>query len=406
MRRTMLTDRSEKDVSMEKEGFSTKAVHAGEAREKAGNAVTTPIFQTSTYAFRDSHELIEYMEGHVEREEYGRYGNPTQRVAERKLAALDGGEAALLFSTGMCAITTTLLAMLGRGSHLVLTEDGYRRTRQFCRTFLQRLNIDYTFVETGNYEALEAAIRPTTRLIFSESPTNPHLRVMDLDRLADIGRKRQVKIAIDSTFATPYNQRPLDFGIDLVFHSATKYFGGHNDLMAGVVVGSRGLVAAIRDTQAMLGGITDPHTSYLLVRGLKTLGIRMRQQNENGMVVARFLEGHPRVRRVYYPGLSSHPDYKVACEQMKGFGGVVSFELDGDLKTTSAFIDRLNIPYIAPSLGGVETLIEQPALMSYYEMASEDRAAIGIADELVRLSLGVEDADDLIADLHQALASL
>jgi cystathionine gamma-synthase len=391
---------------MEKEGFSTKAVHAGEAREKAGNAVTTPIFQTSTYAFRDSHELIEYMEGHVEREEYGRYGNPTQRVAERKLAALDGGEAALLFSTGMCAITTTLLAMLGRGSHLVLTEDGYRRTRQFCRTFLQRLNIDYTFVETGNYEALEAAIRPTTRLIFSESPTNPHLRVMDLDRLADIGRKHQVKIAIDSTFATPYNQRPLDFGIDLVFHSATKYFGGHNDLMAGVVVGSRGLVSAIRDTQAMLGGITDPHTSYLLVRGLKTLGIRMRKQNENGMVVARFLEGHPRVRRVYYPGLSSHPDYKVACEQMKGFGGVVSFELDGDMKTTSAFIDRLNIPYIAPSLGGVETLIEQPALMSYYEMASEDRAAIGIADELVRLSLGVEDADDLIADLHQALASL
>jgi cystathionine gamma-synthase len=391
---------------MEKEGFSTQAVHAGEAREKAGNAVTTPIFQTATYAFRDSHELIEYMEGHVEREEYGRYGNPTQRVVERKLAALDGGEAALLFSTGMCAITTTLLAMLGRGGHLVLTEEGYRRTRQFCRTLLQRLGIEYTFVETGNYEGLAAAIRPTTRLIFSESPTNPHLRVMDLDRLVDIGRKRNVKIAIDSTFATPYNQRPLDFGIDLVFHSATKYLGGHNDLMAGVVVGSRGLVAAIRDMQAMLGGITDPHTSYLLVRGMKTLGIRMRKQNENGMAVARFLEGHPRVRRVYYPGLSSHPDYKVACEQMKGFGGVVSFEIDGDMKTTSAFIDRLNIPYIAPSLGGVESLIEQPALMSYYEMTAEDRAAIGIANELVRLSLGVEDADDLIADLHQALAGI
>ncbi len=391
---------------MEKEGFSTQAVHAGEAREKAGNAVTTPIFQTSTYTFRDSHELIEYMEGHVEREEYGRYGNPTQRVVERKLAALDRGEAALLFSTGMCAITTTLLAMLGRGGHLVLTEEGYRRTRQFCRTLLQRLGIDYTFVETGNYEALAAAIRPTTRLIFSESPTNPHLRVMDLDRLVDIGRKHNVKIAIDSTFATPHNQRPLDFGIDLVFHSATKYLGGHNDLMAGVVVGSRGLVDAIRDMQAMLGGITDPHTSYLLVRGMKTLGIRMRQQNENGMMVARFLEGHPRVRRVYYPGLSSHPDYKVACEQMKGFGGVVSFEIDGDMKLTSAFIDRLHIPYIAPSLGGVETLIEQPALMSYYEMSSEDRAAIGITDELVRLSLGVEDADDLIADLHQALTGI
>jgi cystathionine gamma-synthase len=391
---------------MEKEGFSTQAVHAGEAREKAGNAVTTPIFQTSTYTFRDSHELIEYMEGHVEREEYGRYGNPTQRVVERKLAALDGGEAALLFSTGMCAITTTLLAMLGRGGHLVLTEEGYRRTRQFCRTLLQRLGIDYTFVETGNYDALAAAIRPTTRLIFSESPTNPHLRVMDLDRLVDIGHQHNVKIAIDSTFATPYNQRPLDFGIDLVFHSATKYLGGHNDLMAGVVVGSRGLVAAIRDMQAMLGGITDPHTSYLLVRGMKTLGIRMRQQNDNGMRVARFLEGHPRVRRVYYPGLSSHPDYKVACEQMQGFGGVVSFEIDGDVKLTSAFIDRLHIPYIAPSLGGVETLIEQPALMSYYEMTPEDRAAIGITDELVRLSLGVEDADDLIADLNQALANI
>jgi cystathionine gamma-synthase len=391
---------------MEKEGFSTKAVHAGEAREKAGNAVTTPIFQTATYAFRDSHELIEYMEGHVEREEYGRYGNPTQRVVERKLAALDGGEAALLFSTGMCAITTTLLAMLGRGSHLVLTADGYRRTRQFCRTLLHRLGIEYTFVETGNYEALAAAIRPSTRLIFSESPTNPHLRVMDLDRLVEIGRQHRVKIAIDSTFATPYNQRPLDFGIDLVFHSATKYLGGHNDLMAGVVAGAHGLVSAIRDMQAMLGGITDPHTAYMLLRGVKTLGIRMRKQNENGMAVAHFLEGHPRVRRVYYPGLSSHPDYKVACEQMRGFGGVVSFEIDGDIKTTSAFIDRLNIPYIAPSLGGVETLIEQPALMSYYEMTSEDRAVIGISDELVRLSLGVEDADDLIADLDQALASL
>jgi cystathionine gamma-synthase len=391
---------------MEKHGFSTRTVHAGEARDKAGNAVTTAIYQTATYAFRDSHELIEYMEGNIEREEYGRYGNPTQRVAEQKLAALDGGEEALLFSTGMCAITTTLLAMLGRSNHLILTEEGYRRTRQFCRTLLQRLGIEYTFVETGNYPAIEAAIRPTTRLIFSESPTNPHLRVMDLDKLADIGRKHQVKIAIDSTFATPYNQRPLDFGIDLVVHSATKYLGGHNDIMAGVVVGSHGLVSAIRDMQAMLGGIVDPHTAYLLLRGMKTLGVRMRKQNDNGMAIARFLEAHPRVRRVYYPGLSSHPDYKIACEQMKGFGGVVSFEIDGDLTTTSKFIDHLQIPYIAPSLGGVETLIEQPALMSFYEMASEERAAIGIADELVRLSLGIEDAEDLIADLDQALSNI
>jgi len=391
---------------MEKEGFSTRAVHDGEPRQKAGNALTTPIFQTSTYAFHDTHELVEYMEGNIEREEYGRYGNPTQRVVEHKLAALDGGEAALLFATGMCAITTTFLAMLGQGSHLVITGDGYRRTRQFCRTLLRRLGIEYTLVEAGADQTLEEAIRPNTRLIFSESPTNPHLRVIDLERLVAIGRRHQVKLVIDSTFATPYNQRPLDFGVDLVIHSATKYLGGHNDLMAGVVVGVDGIVSAIRDAQAMLGGIVDPHTAYLLLRGLKTLGLRIRKQNENGMAIARFLEDHPRVRRVHYPGLSSHPDYKIACEQMKGFGGVVSFEIDGDLKATSAFLDHLRIPYIAPSLGGVETLIEQPALMSYYEMTPEDRAAIGITDELVRLSLGVEDAEDLIADLDQALAAI
>jgi cystathionine gamma-synthase len=390
---------------MAKQGFSTRAVHEGEARQKAGNALTTPIFQTATYAFQDTHELIEYMEGNIEREEYGRYGNPTQRVVERKLAALDGGEAALLFSTGMCAITTAFLAMLGQGSHLVITGDGYRRTRQFCRTLLRRLGIEYTLVQTGDDRAMDEAIRPNTRLIFSESPTNPHLRVIDLEKLVAIGRKHQVKLIIDSTFATPYNQRPIEFGVDLVIHSATKYLGGHNDLMAGVVVGSRGLVSAVRDVQAMLGGIADPHSAYLLLRGLKTLGLRVRKQNENGMAIAHFLEGHPRVRRVHYPGLSSHPDYKIACEQMKGFGGVVSFEIDGDLKATSTFLDALRIPYIAPSLGGVETLIEQPALMSYYEMTPEDRAALGITDELVRLSLGVEDAEDLIADLDQALAA-
>jgi cystathionine gamma-synthase len=326
-------------------------------------------------------------------------------VVERKLAALDGGEAALLFSTGMCAITTAFLAMLGQGSHLVITGDGYRRTRQFCRTLLRRLGIEYTLVQTGDDRAMDEAIRPNTRLIFSESPTNPHLRVIDLEKLVAIGRKHQVKLIIDSTFATPYNQRPIEFGVDLVIHSATKYLGGHNDLMAGVVVGSRGLVSAVRDVQAMLGGIADPHSAYLLLRGLKTLGLRVRKQNENGMAIAHFLEGHPRVRRVHYPGLSSHPDYKIACEQMKGFGGVVSFEIDGDLKATSTFLDALRIPYIAPSLGGVETLIEQPALMSYYEMTPEDRAAMGITDELVRLSLGVEDAEDLIADLDQALAA-
>jgi cystathionine gamma-synthase len=393
-------------------GTNTRAVHGGVNRRKAHNALTTPLVQTATYTFRDTQDLIRFMESKTwgdgdDREEYGRYGNPTVTAVERKLAALDGGDDAVLFASGMAAMTSTLLTILPAGAHIVITDDCYRRTRQFCLTFLKRLGIETTVVPMGDYEAMEAAIVPKkTRLIISESPTNPYLRIADLDKIAQLGQRHRVLTVIDSTFATPINQRPLEWGIDLVIHSATKYLSGHNDILAGVVVGRGDRIRALRESRGVLGGIVDPHAAFLLDRGLKTLGVRLGQQNASALAIARFLEAHPAIERVWYPGLPSHPDHEVAAAQMVGFGGVVTFEVKGDLQTTGQFIDRLRIPYIAPSLGGVESLIEQPALMSYYEKTSEERAALGIKDNLVRLAVGIEDTDDLIEDLEQALTVL
>jgi cystathionine gamma-synthase len=385
------------------QGLSTLAVHGGEPRTKALSSLTTPIVQTSTYTFADTKELSDHFEGRIEREEYGRYGNPTQRVAEEKLAALDGAEDGLLFSSGMAAITTSLFAILARGAHVVVTDDAYRRTRQFLNQTLRRYGVDVSTVPAGDYDRIEEAIRPTTRIIFSESPTNPYNRVVDLERLVDIAHRRRVKTIIDSTFATPINQRPLEFGVDLVIHSATKYLGGHNDLLAGAVLGNAGLVAGIRDLQAITGAVPDPLSAYLLIRGLKTLALRVARQNENAERIASFLDNHPKVSRVHYPSLASHPEHEIAKRQMKGFGGVVSFEVHGDIHAATRLVDACKIPRIAPSLGGVESLIEQPALMSFYELTTEERLQVGIKDTLVRYSVGVEDTDDLIADLSQAL---
>jgi cystathionine gamma-synthase len=384
-------------------GVSSRAVHSGERQQRLGDAITVPIYQTSTYVFRNTQELIDFKEGRIDKGEYGRYGNPTVHAAERKVADLEHAEEALLWASGMCSITSVLLTMLRTGQHMIITADSYRRTRQFCHGMLQRLGVDVSVVPPGDPQAIAAAVRENTRLLLSEAPTNPYLYVVDLEQIVAIAKRYRLRTVIDSTFATPYNQNPLDFGIDLVIHSATKYLGGHNDLMAGVVAGSTNMIAALRESQGVLGGITDPNTAYLLLRGLKTFALRMQQHNANGMALARFLEGHPAIRRVYYPGLESHPSHAIAQAQMRGFGGVVSFEVDGTLEQTSAFIDALHLPYIAPSLGGVESLVEQPALMSYYEMAPEERHELGINDGLVRYAAGIEDTDDLLADVEQAL---
>jgi len=401
---------SDESAANKEPGGSTRSVHGGTKRRKAFNSLNTPIVQTATYTFGDTQELIDFMERKTwgdgdDREEYGRYGNPTVSAVERKLAALDAGEDAVLYASGMAAVTSILLSILPSGAHIIMTDDCYRRTRQFALTFLKRFGIETTVVPMGDYDAMEAAIIPKkTRFIISESPTNPYLRVADLERIGRIGKKHRVLTLIDSTFATPINQRPLEWGIDFVVHSATKYLSGHNDLLAGVVVGKGDRIKALRDARGVLGGIVDPQNAYLLDRGIKTLGVRVEQQNRTALAVARFLESHLHIERVWYPGLPSHPEYRIAAAQMSGFGGVVSFEVAGDLKATSKFIDRLKIPYIAPSLGGVESLIEQPALMSYYEKTTEERLALGIKDNLVRFAIGIEDTDDILNDLDQALS--
>jgi len=398
--------RSSKDPRL-----ATDVVHAGEVRPYPHHALTLPILETATYTFENTADLRQFMDARMwglaeGRVEYGRYGNPTVSAVEAKLSALEAGQAAVLFSSGMAAVTTTLLSLLYAGDHIVITDDAYRRTRQFCLSMLKRWHIECTVVSSGDMEQLEGAIQSNTKVIVSESPTNPYLRVMDMKRLVAIAKRHKVKTLIDSTFATPINQRPLEFGIDLVVDSATKYLGGHNDLLAGVVAGSESLMAMIRQNLWVLGAVCDPQTAYLIQRGLKTLSLRVTQQNRSAQKVADFLEAQSEVKRVWYPGLRSHPDYKVARRQMEGYGGVVSFEIDGDLEVTGRFIDAVRLPLIASSLGGVETLIEQPALMSYYDLSSEEREEIGIKDNLVRLSIGIESADDLIADLAQALKSV
>jgi cystathionine gamma-synthase len=388
--------------------LDTATVHAGEPHQKPYGSLTMPIVQTSTYTFEDTAALVAHMQRKQQgleplRGEYGRYGNPTQEVVEQKLAALEGGERAFVLSSGMAAITCALFTFLSAGDHYILTEDCYRKTRQFSVEFMRKLGIDCTLVPLGDYEALEAAVTSRTRLIVTESPTNPYLRVADLPRLMRIARQHNLLTLVDATFGTPYNIRPLEYGVDLVIHSASKYLGGHNDLLAGVVIGSAERIKLIREANNMLGAIADPQTLYLLLRGLKTLGLRMQRHNANGQCVAEFLERHPAVRRVWYPGLPSHPDYAVAGRMMRGFGGVVSFELEATLEETASFIDALRIPYMGPSLGGVESIVEQPALMSHFTLNEAERAALGMRGELVRYALGIEDAEDLIADLTQAL---
>jgi cystathionine gamma-synthase len=393
-------------MTPDRAGDSTRAVHGGERDHRISDAVTTPIFQTSTYWFENSAELCAYQEGRLQREEYGRYGNPTWSAVERKLCELEGGEEAVLFASGMCAATTLFLALLPKGSHLIVTSDCYRRTRQFIRDYLVKLDVETTVIGPADTEALASALRDDTALFFTESPTNPYLRVIDIPETVRLVHARGAKVVIDSTFASPSCHRALDEGADYVIHSATKYLGGHNDLLAGCAVGSAENIAPVREAVGVLGGVMDAHTAYLLLRGLKTLSLRMERHNANALRVAHWLETRSQVRRVWYPGLESHPDHETAIRSMKGFGGVVTFELETDLEGAMRFVDACEIPYIAPSLGGVESLIEMPVTMSYWDVPREERLKMGITDTLVRYSCGVEDGDDLIADLAQALKAI
>lgn len=385
--------------------MSTQAVHAGELRQKAEGAISTPMYCASTFTFESTCALLRFVEGEDEREEYGRYGNPNERSVERKLAALEGAESAIVYSSGMAAIVGLLMTKLSAGDEIIFFDQCYHRSREFCSKHLARFGVVTHQVKTSDFAAMEAAINERTKMLVSESPTNPHLTSIDLDKFAAVGKAHGVETLIDATLATPFNVRPIEFGIDYVLHSATKYLGGHNDLLAGVICGSTEQLESVRNLRGILGSVNSPHNLYLLERGLKTFALRMERHNENGMRVAEFLASHQRVERVYYPGLASHPSHKIAAAQMRGFGGLITFTVrDADWKETSRVVDSTQIARIAPSLGGVESLIEQPLVMSYYNCTPEDRLRFGISDNMIRLSCGIENAEDLIADLDRALA--
>ena len=392
------------ELPVQRAGLSTSSVHAGEARRKPSDAITDSICCSSTFTFESTQSIIDFIEQKQDREEYGRYGNPNEKVVERKLAALDGAEEAIIYSSGMAAIVGLLMAKLSSGDEIVIFDQCYHRSREFCSKHLSRFGIVTHQVETGDFNAMDAAINRRTKLLISESPTNPHLSVIDMEQFVALGESRKVETLIDATLATPYNIRPIDYGVDYVWHSATKYMGGHNDLLAGVICGAKEKLEEVRKLRGILGGINSPHNMYLLERGLKTFALRMERHNENGQLIAEFLENHPRIERVFYPGLKSHSSHSIAKRTMKGFGGLITFLIrDADWKQTAVIIDACRIPKIAPSLGGVKSLIEQPFVMSYFDYSSEERKRFGIADNMIRMSCGIEDSKDLISDLEQAL---
>ncbi|MEM2962017.1 MAG: PLP-dependent aspartate aminotransferase family protein [Candidatus Bathyarchaeia archaeon] len=385
-------------------GFSTLSVHAGEFLDPYSGSVTVPIYQTSTFAFESTDTLLEVASGRRRGYIYTRYGNPTVRAAEEKVAALEGAEDCLAFSSGMAAVSSAVLAFLEEGDRMVSLREVYGGTYELFTEFLPRFGVEVALTKGSDTSSIKEELEKGCNLLFLETPTNPLLGIVDLAEVVDLARSEGAKTIVDNTFATPYNQRPMDFGVDLVVHSATKYLGGHSDLIGGVVAGSREDISKIWGVRKVLGGVLDPHAAWLLLRGLKTLALRVSRHNSNAQAVAEFLEGHPKVERVYYPGLPSHPGHEIALKQMSGgFGGVVSFEVKGGFREAAKLVDNFKLGFIAPSLGGVETLITQPVTTSHYYMPREEREKAGIRDNLVRIALGIEDEEDLITALEEAL---
>lgn len=386
--------------------FSTRAIHAGEQRDPQTGAITTPIYQTSNFAFTSTQELLAYNRGESSAYIYTRYGNPTLKAVETKIAALEDGDDAAVFASGMAAITTAILPFVEQGDHIVASRDIYGGTFNFLNTILPRFGITTSFVDATNIEVIAETIQSNTKLLFCESPTNPTLKLVDLVQLAKLGRERDLPIIFDNTFATPINQQPARWGIKIIVHSATKYLGGHNDLMAGVIIGPTKYIQSVKELLKIFGGVLDPHAAWLLLRGLKTLPLRVHRHNQTSLQIAKYLEDHDKVQHVYYPGLESHPQHSLAKTQMQGYGGVISFELKGDYAAASRFVDNMKAAFITPSLGGVETLITQPSTTSHYHLDPQERKNAGISDELIRLSVGLEDFEDILAGLDHAFTTI
>jgi cystathionine gamma-synthase len=384
----------------QKHRLETRAVHAGVPRQRKNGPVMPPIHQSATFEATDNEEQLRVTHTDMF---YSRYGNPTLTVVENAITELEGTERALVFASGMSAITSSILSLVSAGDHIVAQRDIYGGTTKFLTKWLTRFGVETTFVDSTDYSQHEKAIKPNTKILYLESPTNPTLRVIDLEKTAAIAQKHNLISMIDSTFATPINQRPADYGIDLVLHSGTKYYSGHSDLLCGIVAGKKNLIETIWETRTISGPIMDPHAAWLLLRGLKTLVLRVQRQNEIALRVAQFLSEHPNVKRVHYPFLEGHPQRALAMEQLHGGGGVLSFEVNGTGKDACRVSEALQLFTLAPSLGGVESLVSIPVLTSHAMISPEHREKMGVTEQLVRIAVGIESADDLIADLKQAL---
>lgn len=386
-------------------GFNTRAVHLGQVVDKRYGSIFTPIFMEDAFLNPNKGEgvVLDPLSG--EEYIYTRYGNPTITTCEQIIAGLEGAEAALVFASGMAAISATFFTLLGAGDHVVSLRDLYGQTYSLLKNELPRFGVGVSFFSANELKALPGLIRPNTKAIYVESITNPVLRVLDLEYLGEVAQEYSVKLLVDSTFATPYNQNPIGFGAHVVIHSATKYLNGFNDLMAGAVASDRQTIVRLRDHRIKTGANIDPIGAYLLTRGLKTLGIRVERQNRNAMKIAEWLEANSHVRRVYYPGLESHPDHEVAKRVLRGFGGVVSFEIKGGDAAASRFTDSLSLCIKAPSLGGIQTLVTVPRETSHHPrtgVTEEELRLLGINPGLIRVAVGIEDPEDIIGDFEEA----
>lgn len=385
---------------------ATQVIHGGHEREAFG-ALVTPLYQSATFVFESAQQGGERFAGNEQGYIYTRLGNPTTAELERKMAILEGAEAAAATASGMGAVSAALLANLQMGDHLVASNAVYGCTYALMTTQFARFGIEVSLVDFSSVTEIEAAIKSNTKVIFCETPVNPHLQVFDLASIANIAKRHQLVSIVDNTFMTPLLQRPLDFGIDLVIHSATKYLNGHGDVIAGIVCGSEEQLHKVKyEILKDIGAVISPHDAWLILRGLKTLDVRLQRHCDSAQRVAEFLAEHPSITRVYYPGLKSHQGHKFIGQQMKRAGGVIAFELAANLEEAMAFVGYLKLFSIAVSLGDAESLIQHPASMTHSPYTPEARAAAGIGDNLLRISIGLEDCDDIIADLNQALARL
>jgi len=389
--------------------ISTRAIHGKERKAAVNEPVAVPIYQTSTFRFENTETIKRYNEGDESLFQYTRYSNPSVREVEERLALMEDGESALLFASGMAAISTAVFSVVSSGEEIVSTPNLYGGTYRFFRDKLPKHHINVRFIDPDNLESAEQLINEKTKIVYFETPTNPGLGIIDISKIVKMTKNAEKRLGkriltmIDNTFATIVNQKPFEFGVDVIIESGTKYLGGHSDILAGAVIGTKEFIKQVRNGMKHYGGCLDPFAAYLLLRSLKTFELRLRQQNESAMQLAKFLEKHPKVKRVFYPGLKSHPQHKLAKKQMKGFGGMVAVELKGGIKAATALADNLQIALNAASLGGVETLVSIPVYTSHINMSEEELRRSGVSPGMIRISVGLENVNDLIADFEQAL---